>query len=141
MRTPTSTKPPGRASEASPPKAPPKGQPSGAAPRTLSLEEARARVERMVQRYVARGPYRLYPDPARVEAVLDGLARNLAQYGRMYCPCVPIEKALEAGRHYVCPCVPHHEDIARQGYCDCALFVSENFLKQEEERRRGRQDR
>lgn len=140
MKTPMTTTP-GKASEVSPPEAHPKRQSPGTSPRALSLEEARARVERMVHRYVERGPYRLYPDPVRVEAVLEGLARNLAQYGRMYCPCVPIEKSLEAGRHYVCPCVPHHEDIARQGYCDCALFVSEDFWKQEEERRRGSQDR
>lgn len=86
-------------------------------------------IRRMVEKYVARGPYRLYPDKEKVESVIQGLAKNLEKYGRAYCPCVPIEKYLEAGRRYVCPCEPHHNDIARQGYCDCALFVSEDFLR------------
>jgi len=88
-------------------------------------------IRRMVARYVAKGPYRLYPDKERVESVMLGLAKNLERYGRAYCPCVPIEKCLEAGRKYVCPCEPHRKDIERQGYCDCALFVSEDFLKRE----------
>jgi ferredoxin-thioredoxin reductase catalytic subunit len=31
----------------------------------------------------------------------------------------------------VCPCTPHHADIARQGYCDCALFASPEFIAAE----------
>lgn len=90
------------------------------------------RVRRMVTRYAARGPYRLYPDQEKVESVIQGLAANLEKYGHAYCPCVPAEKCLQEGRKYVCPCEPHHEDIAKQGYCDCALFVSEEFLKEHE---------
>lgn len=86
----------------------------------------------MVERYIDKGPYRLYPDKEKVESVIEGLAKNIEKYGRAYCPCVPIEKCLKAGRKYVCPCEPHHEDIARQGYCDCALFVSEDFLRKEQ---------
>ncbi len=86
-------------------------------------------VRKMVDKYVAKGPYYLYPDHDRVESVIEGLAKNLEGYGRAYCPCVSIEKCLETGRKYVCPCEPHHKDIASQRYCDCALFVSEEFLQ------------
>lgn len=89
------------------------------------------RVRRMIEKYAAQGTYRLHPDRDRVESIIQGLAGNLEEYGRAYCPCVPIEKCLETGRKYVCPCEPHHEDIARQGYCDCALFVSKEFFKSE----------
>ena len=94
-------------------------------------EDAIERVRKMVMKYVAKGPYRLYPHQNKVESVIKGLAKNLEEYGRAYCPCVPIDKCLESGRKYVCPCGPHHEDIARQGYCDCALFVSKDFLEKE----------
>ncbi|MBI5755661.1 MAG: ferredoxin:thioredoxin reductase [Nitrospirae bacterium] len=100
----------------------------------LSMKQeltAKERIRRMVEKYVAKGPYRLHPDHDRVESIIQGLAKNLEGYGRAYCPCVPVEKCLEAGRKYVCPCEPHHDDIARQGYCDCALFVSEEFLNNE----------
>jgi ferredoxin-thioredoxin reductase catalytic subunit len=47
----------------------------------------------------------------------------------MYCPCAPVEASKEKGSDMVCPCTPHHADIARQGYCDCALFASPEFAQ------------
>lgn len=87
-------------------------------------DAARAKVRRFVARYVAKGPYGLYPEPAVVENVIEGLAENLALHGRMYCPCADVEDSKARGAEMVCPCTPHHADIARQGYCDCALFAS-----------------
>ena len=81
------------------------------------------RVERFVRRYVTKGPYGLYAEPEVVSRTVDGLAHNLAVHGKMYCPCAPIERAIAAGHDLVCPCAPHHDDIARQGHCDCALFA------------------
>ena len=48
---------------------------------------ARAWVERLINNYVARGRYRLNPDPVTVEHVLVGLTNNLLHHGRAYCPC------------------------------------------------------
>lgn len=84
------------------------------------------RVQAFVRRYVTKGKYGLYPEPEQVAKTVDGLAHNLAVYGKMYCPCAPIDQAIAAGHDLVCPCVPHHEDIARQGHCDCALFATKS---------------
>jgi ferredoxin-thioredoxin reductase catalytic subunit len=92
--------------------------------RTVAL----ARVRKFVTTYVAKGKYELYPEPEVVENVVQGLADHLVAHGRMYCPCAPVEDSKTRGSDMVCPCTPHHEDIARQGYCDCALFASPDFV-------------
>ena len=92
---------------------------------------ALARVRKFVATYVAKGAYDLYPEPEVVENVVQGLADNLATHGRMYCPCADVEESKTRGSEMVCPCVPHHADIARQGYCDCALFAARDFVAEE----------
>ena len=87
------------------------------------LGRAGERVRGFVHRYVTKGPYGLYQEAEVVARTIEGLSYNLAEHGKMYCPCVPIEKAVAAGNELVCPCTPHHDDIARQGHCDCALFA------------------
>ena len=94
-------------------------------------ELALRRVRRFVATYVAKGPYDLYPEPEVVENVVQGLADNLVAHGRMYCPCADVEESKTKGSAMVCPCRPHHADIARQGYCDCALFASRSFVAAE----------
>ena len=90
--------------------------------------DAARKVRKFVMSYVRKGPYVLYPDPAIVANVLEGLGDRLERYGKMYCPCATIEEALGRGQELVCPCVPHRADIERQGYCDCALFASKDFV-------------
>ncbi|AKV01508.1 hypothetical protein AKJ09_08171 [Labilithrix luteola] len=94
-------------------------------------EKALGRVRKFVETYVAKGKYGLYPEAEVVENVIQGLTDNLVEHGRMYCPCAPVEESKTKGSAMVCPCVPHHADIARQGYCDCALFASRDFVAQE----------
>ena len=98
------------------------------------------RVRKFVATYVGKGKYELYPEPAVVENVIDGLAENLVLHGRMYCPCAPVEESKTKGADMVCPCQPHHADIARQGYCDCALFADPAFVAAERLRRRDTRD-
>lgn len=93
--------------------------------------ETIAKVRRFVETYVRKGPYALYPEPQVVENVIEGLARNLEEHGRMYCPCADVEESKRKGAEMVCPCTPHHADVARQGYCDCALFASREFVAAE----------
>jgi ferredoxin-thioredoxin reductase catalytic subunit len=95
--------------------------------RTLALRRAR----KFVATYSTKGSYTLYPEPEVVENVVQGLADNLVAHGRMYCPCAPVEESKTKGSEMVCPCRPHHADIARQGYCDCALFASHDFVAAE----------
>lgn len=90
-----------------------------------------AKVRKFVDSYATKGPYTLYPDAAIVENVVIGLAENLEQHGKMYCPCTPIDECIAQGSAMVCPCTPHKSDIERQGYCDCALFASRDFVAAE----------
>lgn len=91
-------------------------------------EVALRRVRKFVATYVEKGKYELYPEPEVVENVIQGLTDNLVDHGRMYCPCAPVEDSKMKGSDMVCPCKPHHADIARQGYCDCALFASPGLV-------------
>lgn len=102
----------------------------------VTRDEARARVRKFVATYVEKGAYELYPEPSVTENVIEGLASNLEAHGRMYCPCANVEDSKAKGSAMVCPCTPHHVDIARQGYCDCALFASEDFVAEERLRRK-----
>lgn len=51
-----------------------------------TFDEALARARRMSERYVERGPYQFFPLPEIVDEVQQGLAKNLANHGRLYCP-------------------------------------------------------
>lgn len=81
----------------------------------------------MVSRYLARSPYRLNPDPVTVEHVLSGLARNLLDHGRAYCPCREVTGDPQQDRKNICPCPQHPADIARDGFCECGIFVSPEY--------------
>ena len=94
-----------------------------------------AKVRKFVETYVRKGRYALYPEPEVVENVIVGLAKNLDEHGKMYCPCADVEDSKAKGNEMVCPCTPHHADIERQGYCDCALFASHDFVAAERLRR------
>lgn len=94
-------------------------------------DAALRRVRKFVATYVEKGKYELYPEPEVVENVIRGLADNLVAHGRMYCPCADVETSKQKGSDMVCPCKPHHADIARQGYCDCALFAGAAFVEAE----------
>ena len=91
------------------------------------IAAARERVGRIVRRHMARGRYRLNPDSATVENVLAGLAQNLAIHGRCYCPCREVTGDPERDRANLCPCPQHHADIARDGFCECGIFVSQGY--------------
>ena len=96
--------------------------------RDARRDAALRRVRKFVTTYVTKGKYDLYPEPEVVENVVQGLADNLVAHGRMYCPCADVEESKAKGSDMVCPCKPHHADIVRQGYCDCALFASPEFV-------------
>lgn len=90
--------------------------------------EALDRITRSVERYAQRSDYHLFPDETVVRTVVQGLADNLAQYGLAYCPCREVTGEPQRDRRNICPCTSHHDDIARDGYCDCGLYVSGEFL-------------
>jgi ferredoxin-thioredoxin reductase catalytic subunit len=91
------------------------------------LDRARRLVERRLERYLRRSRYRLFPDEVVVRALVTRLARNLLEHGRQYCPCRKVTGDRDADRPNICPCRSHHDEIARDGHCECRLFVSQEF--------------
>ncbi len=88
-------------------------------------EQALQRVRRLAERHARRTRgIKLQPDPPTRRHVLQGLARNLVQHRRPYCPCRPVSGDPEADKGNICPCRSALEDIARLGECECGLFVA-----------------
>ena len=90
-------------------------------PNDVKAEKARIRAR--LERYAERANFRLNPDSARVEEVIEGLIRRKQKYGYAYCPCriVTGDKAKDVKT--ICPCAYHKEEIAERGTCVCELFV------------------
>lgn len=97
-----------------------------------AFAEALEKVSQQVRGYAERGPYELFPDEVLVRNVLAKMARNLVEYGQAYCPCREVTGDAQVDRLNICPCWSHHQDIARDGYCECRLFVSDEFLQSRE---------
>jgi ferredoxin-thioredoxin reductase catalytic subunit len=55
-------------------------------PKEITFDEALTRAKRMSERYVEKGPYEFFPLPEIVEEVQKGLAKNLVEHGRLFCP-------------------------------------------------------
>ena len=88
-----------------------------------AVQEALQRVTRGAERYARKGHAALQPDDAIRRHVLRGLARNLVEQGRAYCPCREVTGDRKADRVNICPCRTHLDEIARFGECECGLFV------------------
>ena len=52
----------------------------------LTPEEALRGAVRFSERYVARGPYKFFPEAEVVREVQKGLAENEVKHGYRYCP-------------------------------------------------------
>jgi ferredoxin-thioredoxin reductase catalytic subunit len=57
-----------------------------AMPKEVTFGEALERARRMSERYVEKGPYEFFPLADIVDEVQRGLAKNLVNHGRLYCP-------------------------------------------------------
>ena len=55
-------------------------------PKEITFEEGPERARRMSERYVEKGAYQFFPLAEIVEEVQNGLAKNLVNHGRLYCP-------------------------------------------------------
>jgi ferredoxin-thioredoxin reductase catalytic subunit len=78
----------------------------------------------LAERHARRGRVALQPDDSTRRHVLRGLARNLIEHSRAYCPCRNVTGDPDADRVNICPCRTHKEEIARDGECECGLFVA-----------------
>jgi len=89
----------------------------------------RAIIERMITKYAERSPFFLNPDDEVVKNIISGLVRNRVKYGYAYCPCREVKGIPEEDARNICPCRTHKEEIARQGTCECGLFVSKVYFE------------
>ena len=89
-----------------------------------AFAEALARVTRAARRHAEKSGLALQPDEALRRHVLRGLARNLLDHGRPYCPCREVTGDPEVDRANICPCRTHAEEVRRMGECECGLFVA-----------------
>ena len=100
-----------------------------------ALQTALERVRLMAESYARKAGLALQPDPAALNYVLRGLARNLVHHGRAYCPCREVTGDVEADKANICPCRSHLEDVGRDGACECGLFVAREYPDGAAERR------
>jgi ferredoxin-thioredoxin reductase catalytic subunit len=70
--------------------------------------------------------YYLNRDVAFVDALLEGLIKNLNRYGYSSCPCRLSTGSYELDSDLICPCVYMENDVQKYGSCFCAKDVYEN---------------
>lgn len=88
------------------------------------MDDPRALKEK-IRADAGRQGYRLNPDAAFVDGLVEGLAANAARYGYASCPCRLASGVREEDRDIVCPCDYRDADVAEFGACYCGLYVSE----------------
>jgi ferredoxin-thioredoxin reductase catalytic subunit len=91
------------------------------------LHAALQRVTRAAARHAQKSGLALQPDPALRRHVLRGLARHLLQHGRPYCPCREVTGEPGKDRPNICPCRTHRQEVARDGECECGLYVRDGL--------------
>ncbi len=90
----------------------------------MEFDEALERVTRAAEAYARKGKAALQPDLPLRNYVLRGLARNLVEHGRAYCPCRDVTGDRDKDKVNICPCRTHLEEIEQLGACECGLFVA-----------------
>ena len=90
---------------------------------TDKIDEEISGVVKKYQEYAQKNGFRLNPDRKIVEGLIAGLLANEKKYGVRYCPCRRVTGNKEEDRPKICPCQWHQEEIERDGYCYCRLFV------------------
>jgi len=86
------------------------------------IKNALMRIRTFVERYCAKSGTVTHPDKEVTEAVVIGLAANLATIGKPLCPCrfYPDKEAEAKHRTWICAC----DDMQIYKYCHCLLFVT-----------------
>jgi ferredoxin-thioredoxin reductase catalytic chain len=91
-------------------------------------EDALRKIRSYVKKYREKTGTTGHPDEEVGEAVIKGLSYHLDVLGKPLCPCNFYEdkaKELEEnGRRWVCAC----DEMKKQKYCHCLLFVREDGL-------------
>lgn len=75
------------------------------------------------EEYAESKGYKLNPNRAIVEGVVNGLLSRKENFGELYCPCRKMSGSKEEDKKIICPCIYHEEEIKKDGHCFCNLFV------------------
>ena len=73
--------------------------------------------------YAKKNGFKLNSNKKIVEGVVKGIIKNEEKFGKKYCPCRRVQEIPEQDKKIICPCIYHKEEIKKQGYCHCFLFV------------------
>ena len=88
-----------------------------------SDEELKKKMLEVYQKYATLNNLKLNPNQKILLTILEGLLRNLRVYDECYCPCRIILGNPGKDKGKICPCQDYEEEVERDGYCHCRLFV------------------
>jgi len=91
-------------------------------PSKKSLEKMR----KFVKGFAEKSGTTMHPNPTVTEAVVNGLAAHVDEFGRPLCPCnfYQDKKAEAKLRRWICAC----DEMQIYKYCHCLLFVRKDGL-------------
>lgn len=78
--------------------------------------------------------YFFNPDETYTFPLLESLLINKERYGYMACPCRLASGDYGLDRDVICPCVYREPDVKEYGACYCALYVSREWIENEDDR-------
>ena len=76
--------------------------------------------------YAEKTGYKLNPNEAVVEKIEEGLLKNEAVHGEVYCPCRVVSGDKKKDKLIICPCIYHKDEIKEMGHCHCFLFFKKD---------------
>jgi len=100
--------------------------------RTVSPEDVDTLYKRLDREAEASG-YHLNPDQDFTRGLVEGLLINEQRYGYRACPCRLAEGDKQKDLDIICPCDYRDADLLEWGSCYCALYVSNEVLRGEQE--------
>jgi ferredoxin-thioredoxin reductase catalytic subunit len=99
---------------------------------TISPEQIDALYTRLDQEAEASG-YHLNPDREFIRGLVEGLLVNEQRYGYPSCPCRLAAGNKQTDLDIICPCDYRDADLVEWGACYCALYVSDEVLRGEQQ--------
>ena len=86
-----------------------------------------------LNREAEEGGYHLNPDVGFTKELVRSLIVNEQRYGYQACPCRLASGIKEEDLDIICPCDYRDPDLSDYGSCYCALYVSEEVVRGEQE--------
>jgi len=91
-----------------------------------SADDTGKKIEELIKwysNYAKENGFNLNPNEEIVQRLMRGLLENEKKHGQRYCPCRRVTGNKEVDAKSVCPCHYHRDEIEKNGYCFCGLFV------------------